>query len=133
MNIDFGTTLAPTGMMAQIPSEGAGDDSDSFDCARGRMTLISGVMGNAAGGDLTITVEDSADDLAFAAVSGVAVMSVTALDKGTFSVLVDHRAVRRYVRMNVVREAGGNTRVAITALTFHGESGSTNGVTAVIA
>jgi len=133
MNTDLGTTLAQTGLMAEIPATGGGTDSASFDSAKGRWTVITGVMGNAAGGDLSVTLEDSADDSTFASVSGVSVMSVTALDKGTFSILVDHRSIRRYGRLNVVLGAGGNTRVAITAMTYHGTSGGGNGVDLVVA
>jgi len=133
MNTDLGTTVTTTGLLAEIPVTGGGTDSASFDCARGRWTLLVGVMGSAAGGDLTITVEDSANDSAFAAVSGVSTLTATAADKGMFTILIDHRKIRRYGRLNVVLESGGNTRVTVGACSFHGESGGGNGADLVIA
>jgi len=133
MNNDIGTTVTTTGLIAEIVVVGAGTDSSSFDCAKGRYTMCAFIMGSAIGDDITVTVEDSADDSTFAAVAGFDSLAVVALDKGSFSVLVDHTIVRRYVRVNIVLGGGSNTRVSGVAMTYHGVSGGANGADLVIA
>jgi len=133
MNTDLSTDIKTTGLLNVTAATTPGSDSASFDCADGRFTLLTGLVGSGVGAAAVVTVQDSADNVTFAAVPGVGTLDVSLVDLSAFTILVDHRKVRRYVRVNVLKEAGTNTRVHITATSFGGISGGTNGADLVIA
>ncbi len=132
MNTDLGTTIKTTGLLNLTAATAPGSNSASFDCAAGRFTMLLGVVGTGVASAVTLTVQDSDDNVTFAAVPD-GTLAVPLVNLASISILIDHRKVRRYVRVNATKASGGNTRIHIVAATYHGASGGGNGADLVIA
>jgi hypothetical protein len=110
-----------------MPAAGASADTDSIDLGENPGQLenveveidIPALPALVATKDVTIHLEDSADDSSFADVSELASQTITGATGNGAAATKFHfrvpRAIRRYIRANIAVETGGGDNTGVTA------------------